>query len=193
MGCLALVFLCSIGLVACQNGNDNIADSDSEAATAKPVTVASNKPVPSVNAATTSPGKRSAPISFRYEIEGTPIVGQPVAIKIMITSSVTDAPVSVFYRVQDASSMLFPESQTQRRVFAAENRDELRSQQVTVVPQREGRLYLNVSAEVETANGMMIKTISIPIQVGSAPPELEVNGKLVETADGEVVISMPAE
>lgn len=141
----------------------------------------------------TSIGKRSAPISFRYEIEGKAIVGQPVVVKIFVASSVTDVPISVVYRVHDASSMLFPDSQIERRVFAPAESDELRSQKVTVIPQREGRLYLNVSAEIETANGMMIKTTSIPIQVGSAPPELEVNGKLVETADGEVVVSMPAE
>jgi len=72
-------------------------------------------------------------------------------------------------------------------------REELGSQKITVVPQREGRLYLNVSAEVDTDNGMMIRTTSIPIQVGSAPPELKVNGELLETDDGEVVVSMPAE
>lgn len=190
---LALGILSSVVLTACQNGSDNVSDSDKEAMTVESVTVAKPKATSSAVQTTISSGKRSAPISFRYEIEGTPIVGQPVAIKIFVTSTVNDAPISVVYRVLDASSMLFPDSQTQRRVYAPAEIEELRSQKVTVIPQREGRLYLNVSAEVATATGMMIKTISIPIQVGSAPPELEVNGKLVETADGEVVISMPAE
>jgi len=143
--------------------------------------------------ATTSPGKPSAPISFRYEVQGTPIVGQPVAINVFVTSSVRDLPIKMFYRVNDASSMLFPESQAQQTKFVAEIDDQPHPVQITVIPQREGRLYLNVSAEIDTADGTMMKTTSIPIQVGAAPPELEVNGELVETEDGETVISMPAE
>jgi hypothetical protein len=71
-------------------------------------------------------------------------------------------------------------------------------QQVAVVPQREGRLYINVSAEVETAGGTIIKSMAIPIQVGNAPvqPQLkqpQLNGELKEGPDGETVISMPAQ
>jgi hypothetical protein len=62
-----------------------------------------------------------------------------------------------------------------------------------VVPQREGRLYLNVSAEVETEGGTLLKSMAIPIQVGSAPRQQQTNGELKPDADGEPVISMPAE
>jgi len=144
------------------------------------------------SAVTTSPGKPSAPIFFRYEVLSTPIVGQPVSINVFVSSSVTDAPIKLFYRVNDASSMLFPESQAIRAEFTMAPGDAPRAQQITVIPQREGRLYLNVSAEIETARGTMLKTTSIPIQVGSAPPELKINGELVETPEGETVISMPA-
>ena len=156
-------------------------------------TVAAGSKTESNAIATTSPGKPSAPISFRYEVQGTPIVGQPVAINIIVASSVTDLPINLFYRVNDASSMLFPESQAQQTKFVAEAQDRPRELQITVIPQREGRLYLNVSAEIEAADGTLLKTTSIPIQVGSAPPELKVNGELLETDEGETVISMPAE
>jgi hypothetical protein len=66
-------------------------------------------------------------------------------------------------------------------------------QQVAVVPQREGRLYINVSAEVETAGGTIIKSMAIPIQVGNAPVQPQLNGELKEGPDGETVISMPAQ
>ncbi len=156
-------------------------------------TVAATEKTASKVVTATSPGKPSAPISFRYKVQGTPIVGQPVAINIFVASSVSGLPVNLFYRVNDASSMLFPDSQAQRTKFVAEAEDEPRSLQITVIPQREGRLYLNVSTEIETADGTLLKTTSIPIQVGSAPPELEVNGEMIETEDGEVVISMPAD
>ena len=163
-------------------------DSNKESAAQQPVAAVSVKPT-----ASSSPGKPSAPINFRYEVLGTPIVGQPVSINVFVTSSVTDAPITLLYRVNDASSMLFPEPQALRAEFTmAAPGDEPRSQQITVVPQREGRLYLNVSAEIATADGTMLKSTSIPIQVGSAPPELEINGELVETPEGETVISMPA-
>ena len=156
-------------------------------------TVAASEKTASKVVTATSPGKPSAPISFRYEVQGTPIVGQPVAINIFVASSVSDLPINLFYRVNDASSMLFPESQAQQTKFVAEAQDQPRELQITVIPQREGRLYLNVSAEIEAADGTLLKATSIPIQVGSAPPELKVNGELLETDEGETVISMPAE
>ena len=163
-------------------------DSSKENITQQPAAAVSEKQAPA-----SSPGKPSAPINFRYEVLGTPIVGQPVSINIFVSSSVVDAPITLLYRVTDASSMVFPESQALRAEFTMEAPgDEPRSQQITVVPQREGRLYLNVSAEIATADGTMLKSTSIPIQVGSAPPELETNGELVETPEGETVISMPA-
>jgi len=139
-----------------------------------------------------SPEKPSAPINFRYVVQGTPVVGQPVSIDVFVSSSVTDAPINLYYRVNDASSMSFPESQAKRTELAIGPDDKLRAQQITVIPQREGRLYLNVSAEIETATGTMLKTMSIPIQVGSAPPELNTNGELIKTEEGETVVSMPA-
>ncbi len=140
--------------------------------------------------------KPSAPISIRYEIQGTPIVGQPVAVNVFVSSNMHNRALTVHYRVNDATSMLFPESQVRLTEFDAGAENALRSQQITVIPQREGRLYLNVSAELLTVDGSdsrLMKTAAIPIQVGSAPPELESNGELKETDAGETVVSMPAE
>jgi hypothetical protein len=67
------------------------------------------------------------------------------------------------------------------------------SRQVVVVPKREGRLYLNVSAEIETEEGSLIKAISIPVQVGAAREERGTNGELKEDGNGDPVVSMPAE
>jgi hypothetical protein len=175
-----------IFLSACSNSSDPAATQQASVPAS-----ASDKPAAAIPTGI-SPGKPSAPISFRYAVQGTPVVGQPVAIDVFVSSSVSDAPIELFYRVNDASSMSFPESQAKRAELAIVPGDKPRAQQITVVPQREGRLYLNVSAEIETATGTMIKTTSIPIQVGSAPPELETNGALIETEEGETVVSMPA-
>ena len=66
-------------------------------------------------------------------------------------------------------------------------------QQLSVVPQREGRLYVNVSAEVMTPSGSMIRSMAIPIKVGAAPVQATPNGEVVEGVDGETVISLPAQ
>jgi hypothetical protein len=139
--------------------------------------------------------KPSAPIRFRYEIQGNPIVGQPVAVNVFLMTSMDTGKLTLHYRVNDSSSMLFPESQPRSReiVMEASGFDSGAANQITVVPQREGRLFLNVSAEIVTDTGdVMIKTQAIPIQVGPAPLELDENGELKETASGETVVSLPA-
>jgi len=141
----------------------------------------------------TSPGKPGAPITIAYKVLGAAIVGQPVPIELEISSSITDRPIEVSYHIDDSASMLFPESQARRMEVRLARDAGPAARQVTVVPQREGRLYLNILAEVETSDGMMIKTIAVPISVGAGAAAPAVNGELVEGPDGEVVISLPAE
>lgn len=160
--------------------------------TASTGSVSSTKDAPATaGSASMSPGKPTAPISIDYEVLGKPIVGLPVAINIEVRSSEDLGPVTVQYSIDDTSGVLFQEGQVQR----LENMQfaELESQQLAVVPQREGRLYVNVSAEVQTPGGSMIKSMAIPIQVGSSPARPEINGELKEGPDGETVISMPAQ
>lgn len=139
-----------------------------------------------------SPGKPSAPISIDYDVIGVPIVGHPVNIDLVVSSTQGDAPVKLRWHVLDTGSLSFPESQL-REVALRPNLRQPETRQVTVVPQREGRLYLNVTAEIETADGAMLKTMAIPIQVGSAPGEPEPAGDVKQDADGETVISLPAD
>jgi len=142
-----------------------------------------------------SPGKPSAPIRFRYEVLGNPIVGQPVAVRVFVESSVSGRPINLEYRVNDTTSMTFPESQARRREIVRDTSayDATQPQQITVVPQREGRLFLNVSAEIVMEDGdILLKSQAIPINVGPAPLELDENGELKETADGETVESLPS-
>jgi len=154
------------------------------------VVARSNAEAESAVAVTPSTGTSSAPISFRYEVLGNPIVGQPVSVNVTVSSAVTDTPISLDYRVTDATSMQFAESQALRAeiVFAAS--DEPSSHQITVIPQREGRLYLNVSAEIRGEKDTLMKTMSIPIQVGAAPLGVEEKD---EAEEGETIVSTPTE
>lgn len=139
-----------------------------------------------------SPGKPSAPISIDYDIIGVPIVGHPVNIDLAVSSTQGEAPVKLTWRVLDTGSLSFPDSQL-REVSVRVDQRRPETRQVTVVPQREGRLYLNVTAEMETADGAILKTIAIPIQVGTAPGEPEPDGEVKQDADGETIVSLPAD
>ncbi len=100
-------------------------------------------------------------------------------------------PVSVSYSINDRSALQFQEGQVER--YEILDLREARREQLAVVPQREGRLYVNVSVEVETPGGSMIKSMAIPIQVGSAPEPTRNDGEVKEGPDGELVQSMPAQ
>lgn len=145
------------------------------------------------NGAAEAPGKPGAPIAIDYEVIGTPIVGQPVSIDLSVKATHGNAPVRLTYRVLDAQSLRFPDAQA-KEVALRVGDTEPAVRQVTVVPQREGRLYLNVTAEIETPEGALMKSIAIPVQVGSGEPARQApDGTLGEDAEGEAIISLPAD
>jgi hypothetical protein len=184
---VALTVLLSLG--ACNEESKEPASTESAPA------VATSKPAAAAIATgtgSTSPGKPSAPISMQYEILGNPIVGQPVAINVQVRSTSGSQPVTVQYSINDSSALVFQAGQVERLQYTANAEKTDSQQQLAVIPQREGRLYVNVSAEIQTPDGSMIKSMAIPIQVGSAPEKSEINGELVEGPNGETVISMPA-
>lgn len=158
---------------------------------------AASTPSPSANNAkpaldSRSPGKPSAPLSIEYRVLGTPLVGQPVAVEIRLVSDEPGQVLRLDYFINDADSLMFADAQPTTIDVVIPRDESTAARQVRVVPQREGRVYLNVTAEVTTENGMMLKSIAVPISVGSnnvAP--LEPGGELKD-ADGETVISMPA-
>jgi len=134
-------------------------------------------------------GKPTAPITMHYEIIGNPTVGVPVNVNVQVSSAA--GPVDVSYNIVDRSALSFQQGQVQNlRLPQAENPT---VQQLTVVPQREGRLYVNVSASINSAAGQMLRSMSIPIKVGSGPQQATPNGELMEGPDGETVISLPAQ
>lgn len=131
--------------------------------------------------------KPGAPYSISYRIVGTPVVGSPVTVDLRVASTRGPQPVNLSYRIIDSSALLMAESQPNGvRLEPVANEDTFR-QQVTVVPQREGRFYLNVSAALETDAGTNSTVIAIPIQVGGGARELTQNGEEQLDENGEAV------
>ncbi|MCP4302176.1 MAG: hypothetical protein GY783_16445 [Gammaproteobacteria bacterium] len=118
--------------------------------------------------------KASPPFRVEYEIIGAPIVGSPVTVDLRVDSAMGPVPVQLNYRIEDLSSMSFHEAQPRSIVRTPAANEASVNERVTLIPQREGRLYLNVSASVETEDGTTSTVISIPIHVGevsTAPVE----------------------
>jgi hypothetical protein len=138
-------------------------------------------------------GKPSGPIAVSYRIIGKPVVGQPVAIELKFDSSLGDQPVNVAYRITDATAMRLADSQPAALTVAPAEDNAGNSQRVTVIPMREGRLYLNVSASVDTAEGSMGTVTAIPLQVGNAPRAVQENGTAETDENGEAIRALPAQ
>ena len=130
---LAIAAVASIGLFAC-GGEETLEVAASGAdASAKPI----------VDKYVSTVVKPGSPYSVSYRIIGTPIVGSPVTVDLRVESNQGTQPLNLEYRINDATSMMLGESQpaTVRMEFAAN--ESAFTQQVTIIPQREGRFYLN--------------------------------------------------
>lgn len=138
-------------------------------------------------------GKPSGPIAVSYRIIGKPVVGQPVAIELKFDSSLGDRPVNVAYRINDITAMRLADSQPATLTIAPAEDNAGNSQRVTIIPLREGRLYLNVSMSVDTGEGSMGTVTAIPIQVGNAPRAVQENGTAATDENGNAIRTLPAE
>jgi len=145
---------------------------------------------PDLGGAVVTPG---SPFRVTYNIIGTPVVGSPVTVDLQIESAIESRPVNIDYRIRDASSMMLAESQPARVQMEPAQNERMFRQQVTVIPQREGRFYLNVSASFETSHGTMSTVTAIPIQVGSGARELQEHGEVQVDENGEAVRVLDSE
>lgn len=180
--------LATIAIVLGGCGNGGADESEAE------VTVANNAPEVSFKPGATDgrTAKPQGPVTIAYKIIGTPIVGQPVGVDIRVKSTLGPQPMTLSYRVNDSTAMQFAEAQPLTLSIAASNDDSPSVQQVRVIPMREGRLFLNVSATVESDGGSVSTVTAIPIQVGSAPREIIDNGNVTTDENGELIRSLPA-
>ena len=136
--------------------------------------------------------KPGGPVRISYRIIGTPVVGQPVTVDLKVESNVGDTPITLSYSTNDATAMTFPESQLRSVALAFVDDAREAAQQVTVVPAREGRLFLNVAAQMQTDTGSLQTVTAIPLQVGAAPRQLQQNGVVKADENGELIREMPA-
>lgn len=155
----------------------------------------SNDPEVSIKPGVTADGtvKPQGPVTITYNIIGTPIVGQALAIDLQISSTLGPQVIVLSYRVNDSTAMHFAEAQPASVSIAASTDKAPSLRQVRITPLREGRLFLNVSATVETDSGSISSVIAIPVQVGKAVPRLQENGFVTTDENGELIRVLPAD
>ncbi len=140
----------------------------------------------------TMTAKPQGPVSIDYRIIGTPILGQPLAIDLEVISTIGPQAITLSYRVNDSTAMEFMESQPAKITIAASNGEGPSLHQVRLVPLREGRLFLNVSASVEIDGGTVSTSMAVPIEVGTPVRQIEENGVITTDEDGNPIHSLPA-
>ena len=181
---LAAAFAGSI-IVACGSGGEQPAAVQGAAAET-PVAVLTPDEKYSIK------GKPQGPVKIDYRIIGTPVVGQPVTIDLRVTSNVGDLPVTLSYASNDSTAMVLPETQQRTVSLAFVDDERVAGQQITVIPAREGRLFLNVTAQLQSDTGSLQTVTAVPIQVAAAPRELRQDGVVTTDKNGELVREMPA-
>jgi predicted small lipoprotein YifL len=132
-----------------------------------------------------TPARPGTMFKVDYRIVGTPVVGSPVSIDLEIDSTLGDEPVEIGYQIPDPSALAMDEAQPRtltRAPLAGERRIRER---VTVIPQREGRLFINVRTSRSDDDGSASTMISIPIHVGNVDTSLQEHGRLETDAEGE--------
>ncbi|MCH8867999.1 MAG: hypothetical protein IID58_14260 [Proteobacteria bacterium] len=185
---LALMALAMTGMLACGD-----ADVDKASATLEPVDITTAAPTVLFTPDNAVAGKPSGPITVSYRIIGKAVVGRPVAVELRISSSLGNQTMKVAYRTNDPTALRLAESEPRELSVSPAAGSTGITQQVTVIPMREGRLFLNVSVSVETENGSMSTVTAIPIQVGEAPRAVEENGRAMTDENGEAVRALPAQ
>ena len=167
---LALL-IAALVTTACTDSTDRTEQSAGE--TAKPTANATSTQTPS------SPGNL-----FRvdYQVIGTPVVGSPVSIDLEITSAFGDEPVDLAFRIPDVTALEMEAAQPRDLRRTPSSGDHRIRERVTVIPQREGRLFINISASRAQDDGTLTSSISIPIHVGNVDTSIRQQGEL-QTCD----------
>ncbi len=185
---LAVVTVASIALVACGSEESEKAVATESVDAVEVVTQApDDNPKSSRDESYGMNIKPGSPYSISYRIIGTPVIGSPVIVDLQVESNQGAQPLTLDYRFKDATAMVLGESQPARvQMELGANETEF-SQQVSVIPQREGRFYLNVSASFESPDGTMSTVTAIPIQVGTGTRELQPHGEVQTDENGDTV------
>jgi hypothetical protein len=182
---LTLLLALAVGLSACGDDSTTSTEPRDEAAAQK---TASDQ-----DGFVRTPARPGTLFDVDYRIIGTPIVGSPVSIDLEIRSALGDEAIDIGYYIPDPSALAMDEAQLRNLTRAPQAGEASIRERVTVIPQREGRLYVNVRASRGGSDGSMSTMISIPIHVGNVDTSLQEHGELETNEEGETTRVLTSE
>ena len=133
------------------------------------------------NGFTSIPSKKGGSgVDIAYRIDGTPTVGSPLTVRIQ-----TASPFNAQTTLRAGEGLLLSEPEQVLQSQAGQRAEHT----VIVVPQAEGRFYLNVFSVANSRGGAS----AIAVQVGKGTVQLKQAGKVQVMPSGERIISVPAQ
>lgn len=178
---IALLAVAAIGLAACN------------ADTTAPAADATGEKDAAADEMAHTPGSPGTMFDIDYSIVGTPVPGSPVSIDLEIGSPLGDEEIEVAYQIPDPSALRMDDAQPRSLRRAPLPGERRIRERVTVVPQREGRLFINIRATRAAGDGSNSTMISIPIHVGNVDTSLVEQGELETNEEGETTRVLTSE
>ncbi len=155
------------------------------ASTAKADLVSTGAPV------VRSPGKRGAPVTLGYHVDGKPQVGVPVAIELDVRSATGDE-VAIALEVS-AEPGLEVTAGGGKVSLGSRSAESRYSHRLVVTPRADGLAHVHVVAVVAAPDGRQVRTFAVPVTSGDGAVRATKAAGHVETdAQGRRVRVLPA-
>ena len=104
-------------------------------------------------------------ITIDFEILNKPILDESVIISLLLKTNDSSKKIFLNYSVLSEDDISFGDNQIDRFELSSNLRGIYPEQQIIIIPRREGRVFLAVSATMKFEKENVTKTISIPIDV----------------------------
>ena len=107
---------------------------------------------------------------IKYDVLGKPIIGQAVSVKLTFNGFLKSQQIQIEFKTADSSSMIFSEAQVQKinLQYNESKNDNTLIQNVSIIPQKAGRIFLNVILSYRIEGGIVSIMKAVPIYVDSA-------------------------
>ncbi|MDQ5987290.1 MAG: hypothetical protein CSYNP_03030 [Syntrophus sp. SKADARSKE-3] len=147
---------------------------------------------PAFSKKASSKGKASAPIDISYTVPAQNDSGDRIPVNITVKTLSDVSSLKLEIKTEEGLS-LFP-SGAFSKSYGSRLRNDVVTENVTIVPLREGRLYFNVFVSGIFNEKNMIHVISIPVNVGMVNAKTTLKSRqTTKDAKGQNIIIMPAE
>jgi hypothetical protein len=104
-------------------------------------------------------------ITIDFEILNKPILNESAIISLLLKTNDPSKKIFLNYSVLSEDDISFGDNQIDRFELSSNLRGIYPEQQIIIIPRREGRVFLAVSATMKFEKENVTKTISIPIDV----------------------------